>query len=80
MHRMRGPEAVQNEYALSTLYRLLEHCVWINIHLLPHNIVCLEIRDEIGFGARWNLTDHFFRGFVEPFMVDGHEKGWIHNL
>lgn len=76
---MRGPEMVQNDYAIATLHRLFEHCVWINIHMLPHEVVCLEVREEKGFGARWDLTDHFFRGFVEPFMENGHEKGWIHN-
>lgn len=76
---MRGPEMVQNDYAIGTIHRILEHCIWINIHMLPHDITCLEVREGKGFGARWDLTEHFFRGFVEPFMEDGHQKGWIHN-
>lgn len=76
---MRGPECVQNEIARSTLLRIMEHCIWINIHLLPHDIVALEIRIEDGFGARWDLTNSMFRGFVEPYMENGYAVHWIHN-
>lgn len=31
-----------------------------------------------GYGCRWNSDGTFFRGFIEPPMVDGHLKGWIH--
>ena len=70
---------MQNRQALDTLDRILEHCVWINIHCLPHEVICLEVRDINGFGGRWDLTNQSFRGFVEPYMKDGFESKWIHN-
>lgn len=76
---MKGPEMHQNEVARSTLLRILEHCTWMNIHLFPHEVIVLEIRVESGFGCRWDLTSGFFRGFVEPYMENGYEVGWIHN-
>lgn len=76
---MKGPEMHQNDVARSTLLRILEHCTWMNIHLLPHEVLVLEIRVESGFGCRWDLTSGFFRGFVEPYMENGYEVGWIHN-
>lgn len=51
----------------------------MNIHLLPHDVVVLEIRIESGFGCRWDLTQGIFRGFVEPYMENGYEVGWVHN-
>jgi hypothetical protein len=56
----------------------LENCVWINIHLLPHQLVIIELRIDKGYGIRWQANDGMFRGFLEPQMEDGHEKGWIH--
>ena len=78
-NRLKGQETVQNEVALSTLLRLLEHASWMNIHLLPHDVVVLEIRIESGFGCRWDLAQGIFRGFVEPYMENGYEVGWVHN-
>jgi hypothetical protein len=36
----------------------------------------LEVRTLEGYGARWTSDGSFFRGFLEPHMEDGHEKGW----
>ena len=46
---------------------------------LADEVFVLEIRVESGFGCRWDLTSGFFRGFVEPYMENGYEVGWIHN-
>ena len=42
-----------------------------------HDVEAFEIRQEAGYGARWMKTDAgwVFRGFVEPPMEAGHEKG-----
>lgn len=77
--RLRGPEKIQNATAVATLDRILEHCTWINIHALPHGIICLEIRTKDGFGGRWDLVNNSFRGFVEPYMENGYEAKWRHN-
>ena len=50
---------------------------WINIHGLPHEITIIELRVDKGYGIRWQI-DGMFRGFLEPQMEDGHEKGWRH--
>lgn len=73
-----GKEIEKNANAEKMLNLFLEECVWINIHLLPHNLVIIELRIDKGYGIRWQVNDGMFRGFLEPQMEDGHEKGWIH--
>ena len=73
-----GKEKDKNDKAEKMLYLFLENCVWINIHLLPHQLVIIELRIDKGYGIRWQANDGMFRGFLEPQMEDGHEKGWIH--
>jgi hypothetical protein len=60
------------------LKRILRDAAWLNIHMLPHNKVMFEVRTLNGYGVRWSLPQVKFRGFLEPQMEDGHEKGWIH--
>ena len=73
-----GKEIEKNENAEKMLNLFLKECVWINMHLLPHNLVIIELRIDKGYGIRWQVNDGMFRGFLEPQMEDGHEKGWIH--
>ena len=73
-----GKEIEKNQNAEKMLNLFLDECVWINIHLLPHNLVIIELRIDKGYGIRWQINDGMFRGFLEPQMEDGHEKGWIH--
>jgi hypothetical protein len=63
--------------AENILNKFLKECVWINIHGLPHDIPIIELRVDLGYGIRWRI-DGVFRGFLEPQMDDGHEKGWKH--
>jgi len=72
-----GSEAQKNERANQIVNKILDECVWINIHALPHNEVIMECRIEKGYGARWTLRGEF-RGFLEPQMEEGHEKKWRH--
>jgi hypothetical protein len=77
--RVRGTEAKKNSMAEETLKRLLNECVWMNIHCLPNEEAIVEVRVEEGYGARWFiLKQQGFRGFIEPQMVGGHEKHWRH--
>ena len=73
-----GKEKDKNDNAEKMLKLFLEECVWINMHLLPHNLIIIELRIDKGYGIRWQVNDGMFRGFLEPQMEDGHEKGWIH--
>ena len=73
-----GKEQEKNDKANKILEKILENCVWINIHGLPHDVGIIEIRVEKGYGMRWEINNNFFRGFLEPQMENGHEKGWIH--
>jgi len=87
---LQGSDDAKNAASLRIVYKLLAQASWLNIHMLPHNIPVMEVRTIEGFGARWvyekhteneELSSHWtvtFRGFVEPAMVDGHEKGWKH--
>ena len=73
-----GKDKDKNENAEKMLNLFMEECVWINMHLLPHNLIIIELRIDKGYGIRWQVNDGMFRGFLEPQMEDGHEKGWIH--
>lgn len=43
-----------------------------------HNVHAVEIRLKEGYGIRWTDSGRQFRGFLEPFMENGHEVGWRH--
>ena len=73
-----GSESNKNEHANQVLEKILSDAVWINIHLLPHDVKVLEVRNELGYGARWSCDGTTFRGFLEPQMNDGHSIGWRH--
>jgi len=74
-----GKESEKNEKANNIMEKILNECIWINIHGLPQNVGIIEIRNEKGYGMRWEINgENNFRGFLEPQMEDGHEKGWIH--
>ena len=72
-----GKEIQKNKKAEEMLKMFYEKCIWINIHGLPHEIAIIELRVDKGYGIRWQI-DGMFRGFLEPQMEDGHEKGWRH--
>ena len=73
-----GSESSKNEHASQVLEKIISNAVWINIHLLPHDVKVLEVRNELGYGARWSCDGTMFRGFLEPQMNDGHSVGWKH--
>ena len=88
-----GSESTKNNLALNILYKLLNNCIWINIHQMSgihDKEFIVELRVKEGYGARWicqlqdNNQGHLdeldikFRGFVEPMMANGHEIGWKH--
>jgi len=75
---VKGNDAQKNENADKVINKLLLDASWINVHQLPHDVYVFEIRTNEGYGARWTADGNFFRGFVEPMMEDGHEKGWVH--
>ena len=46
---------------------ILGKATWINIHTLSKNSPdsSLEVRDDGGYGARWD-TNYCFKGLLEP--------------
>ena len=72
-------EKQRNEQSLKILNRLLDQCIWINIHTLNSKSVqiILEVRESKGYGGRWTIECEF-RGLVEPQMEGGHDKKWKH--
>ena len=70
----------RNDNALKTINKILDECVWINIHTLntKNTTLMLEVREAKGYGARWALDLNEFRGLVEPQIEGGHDKKWIH--
>ena len=76
--KISGTDSMKNSAAQELLRRLLNEAVWINIHCLPNEEPVVEVRVSQGYGARWLILKKMFRGFVEPMMEGGHEKGWKH--
>ncbi|KAI8061166.1 hypothetical protein BC940DRAFT_136617 [Gongronella butleri] len=77
-----GSETAKNQHANQCLLNILFNAVWINLHSLPHDHLVYEIREPNGYGVRWSTSaldkQWMFRGFLEPQMEDGHDRGWIH--
>ncbi|CAM9110352.1 unnamed protein product [Ectocarpus fasciculatus] len=75
-----GTEAEKNNRAEEVTLRLLAGATWVNLHVFGGGGKdgVLEVREESGYGARWSADGAVFRGFLEPHMKDGHEKGWRH--
>jgi len=74
----KGNDAAKNKFAEEKVKEIMRGAVWLNLHLLPHDVKIFEIRNPLGYGARWGADGKQFRGFLEPQMEDGHEKGWKH--
>ena len=85
---VKGNDEEQNTAASVLVGKVLSEAIWINIHTFGgmDGRPVLEVRVASGYGARWvaNWSDPRhpkeiqFRGFLEPTMEDGHEKGWKH--
>jgi hypothetical protein len=71
----KGGDAVKNAHAEALLQKILGSAVWVNVHCIVHNVPLLEVRNADGYGARWTADGSAFRGFLEPPMADGHDKG-----
>lgn len=63
---MNGTETERNIKAIEVFKKIIEECVWINIHLINPNFRIFEIRNLNGYGLRFNLPDLDFRGLIEP--------------
>ncbi|XP_022631920.1 uncharacterized protein LOC106778442 isoform X2 [Vigna radiata var. radiata] len=75
---LNGNDSNKNRLAKDAINRLIAHCCWLNVHTVPPHGVVFEIRVADGYGARWNEDGSKFIGFLEPYMEDGHSKGWKH--
>lgn len=75
-----GTESDKNQQAYKAVLRVLAGATWVNIHVFGGGGVdgVFEVREESGYGARWSADGAIFRGFLEPHMDHGHEKGWRH--
>lgn len=73
-----GSDSDKNRVALDVISDLITRCCWMNVHIVPPHGVVYEIRDANGYGARWSKDGSKFIGFLEPYMEDGHSKGWRH--
>ncbi|XP_028111714.1 uncharacterized protein LOC114310016 isoform X2 [Camellia sinensis] len=73
-----GSDSNKNKLAKDAISHLIAHCCWQNLHIVPPHGVVYEIRIADGYGARWSEDGTKFIGFLEPYMEDGHSKGWKH--
>ncbi|ETK79886.1 hypothetical protein F441_14502 [Phytophthora nicotianae CJ01A1] len=75
---LKGNDVAKNLRAETKVRELLAAATWKNIHSLPHAHATMEIRNALGYGARWDAETQNFRGFLEPPMLNGHEIKWRH--
>ena len=75
-----GKDDYINDEAVRCLERIIACAAWNNVFALPGDAKAYEVRERVGYGARWEFKESgiAFRGFVEPVMKDGHEKRWRH--
>ena len=52
----RGTEIAKNLHAEMIATKILNECVWINMHSLPHDEYIIECRIEQGYGIRWTIS------------------------
>ncbi|KAF8014102.1 hypothetical protein BT93_H0061 [Corymbia citriodora subsp. variegata] len=74
----KGSDSCKNNVAKDVISHLVATCQWQNVHAVPPHGVVFEIRDVSGYGARWSEDGAKFIGFLEPYVKDGHMKGWKH--
>ncbi|KAL4310061.1 hypothetical protein GQ457_01G023610 [Hibiscus cannabinus] len=73
-----GSDSNKNDLAMGVILNLTTNSCWLNVYTVqPHGDV-FEIRVAEGYGARWSKDGTKFIGFLEPYMDDGHLKGWKH--
>ncbi|XP_027340430.1 uncharacterized protein LOC113853920 isoform X2 [Abrus precatorius] len=77
---LNGNDSNKNRLAMDAINNLIAHCCWLNMHTVPPHGVVFEIRVADGYGARWTEDGSKFIGFLEPYMQDGHSKGWKHSF
>eukprot|EP00350_Pseudokeronopsis_sp_OXSARD2_P009364 CAMPEP_0170558030 /NCGR_PEP_ID=MMETSP0211-20121228/32225_1 /TAXON_ID=311385 /ORGANISM="Pseudokeronopsis sp., Strain OXSARD2" /LENGTH=197 /DNA_ID=CAMNT_0010869583 /DNA_START=303 /DNA_END=896 /DNA_ORIENTATION=+ len=60
-------EKQRNDLSNKILRRVLDHCVWLNVHKLKVNFegAIIEVREKQGYGIRWTAEGEL-RGLVEP--------------
>lgn len=85
---VKGNDEQHNTDTATVIETILHEAIWIYIHTFGglDGKPVLEVRMGSGYGARWTAdwsdpvhpTNVQFRGFLEPTMDDGHEKGWKH--
>jgi hypothetical protein len=56
----KGSEGKKNDLALAKLSEIMRGAVWFNVHALPHGLATFEIRQEGGYGARWDACSLCF--------------------
>ncbi|RYR42564.1 hypothetical protein Ahy_A08g039028 isoform C [Arachis hypogaea] len=47
------PDSNKNRLAMDVIKRLIAHCCWVNMHVVPPHGTVFEIRVAEGYGARW---------------------------
>eukprot|EP00898_Chlorokybus_atmophyticus_P004784 jgi/Chlat1/5306/Chrsp35S05251 len=49
-----GTDLEKNARAKAVVLNLVDNAVWMNTHLLPHDVEVYEVRVTEGYGARWS--------------------------
>jgi hypothetical protein len=57
-------ESYKNETAFVITKKILDECVWFNVHIHHAEKVVIECRMDKGYGVRWQLDGEFV-GFLE---------------
>ncbi|KAK4566588.1 hypothetical protein RGQ29_002741 [Quercus rubra] len=51
---LEGSDYDKNRLAMDVVCHIIEHCGWLNVHIVPPHGAVFEIRVADGYGARWS--------------------------
>ncbi|XP_050255768.1 uncharacterized protein LOC126701599 isoform X7 [Quercus robur] len=65
----------KNGLAMDVVCHIIEHCGWLNVHIVPPHGAVFEIRVADGYGARWSKDGCKFPG-LSSFLIRWRRYGF----
>ncbi|XP_050255763.1 uncharacterized protein LOC126701599 isoform X4 [Quercus robur] len=72
---LEGSDYDKNGLAMDVVCHIIEHCGWLNVHIVPPHGAVFEIRVADGYGARWSKDGCKFPG-LSSFLIRWRRYGF----
>ncbi|XP_030940650.1 uncharacterized protein LOC115965547 isoform X1 [Quercus lobata] len=72
---LEGSDYDKNGLAMDVVCHVIEHCGWLNVHIVPPHGAVFEIRVADGYGARWSKDGCKFPG-LSSFLIRWRRYGF----